>query len=650
MAASAEEDPNDMETPPDTTMENDDVTVQTETINPKIDYIGDEMTEYTLRYEIPYNKGQANKNDFKKHVTLLTTLTKAFDKTELRIVDNKNKRVKSFEEAKWKDREYYNSHFKVNLDENQRKTVIVHRIRSKEPISGIKGESTVLTFLKTSNTFLRAHFWKEDETLLKDIGFVIRYVPTHHTKEFVIRDMHERLDFADEDWVSTKPKPPPFRLIHSQPRIKLKDKVLKTHAYSIQVLEQDSAKMSHYLRKLYSDEPFFIPYSTKKKHPEIVARAIVQQNKQMAETYVIVVVGINREIMEAIGHDLQAIDGFIETSETNKTDQQGRWNLLVKAKQFKEVRKNITTNLKTWISNVPERLHDTIPAHFPPPQVNQKWNDTDDDSSAGHASYMSSCAQSYGSFNENDEETKQYMTPSMVSNSRSYAAVLQTRMDIPMVTEVRVPDPTSMRLIAELQAEITRLKQQQGIHTPSTVTATSTPDTTTTERLDQVENRIQDVHKWMNEMVQMMRDAKIETPADRQQQNNQGTKHSTEIESPQRHQSKRTDTRATPERPGNPPQTSQERTNEGSGQGNNYGQGQMIGYGTNPYQAYPPIGYNPGIPYPPRHLSPPNYQQQPYQHQPPYYTQPQLTHEPMQDTAVGTSESLPAEGARTYHA
>jgi hypothetical protein len=33
-----------------------------------------------------------------------------------------------------------------------------------------------------------------------------------------------------------------------------------------------------------------------------------------------------------------------------------------------------------------------------------------------------------------------------------------------------------------------------------------------------------------------------------------------------------------------------------------------------------------------------------------YYTQPQLTHEPMQDTAVGTSESLPAEGARTYHA
>jgi hypothetical protein len=43
--------------------DDDEVTVQTATTNPKIDYIGEEMTEYTLRYEIPYNKGQANKND-----------------------------------------------------------------------------------------------------------------------------------------------------------------------------------------------------------------------------------------------------------------------------------------------------------------------------------------------------------------------------------------------------------------------------------------------------------------------------------------------------------------------------------------------------------------------------------------------------------
>jgi hypothetical protein len=59
--------------------------------------------------------------------------------------------------------------------------------------------------------------------------------------------------------------------------------------------------------------------------------------------------------------------------------------------------------------------------------------------------------------------------------------------------------------------EITSTKLQQGNQTPSTVTDSSTPDTTTTERLDQVENRIQDVHKWMNEMVTLMRKAKVDS-------------------------------------------------------------------------------------------------------------------------------------------
>jgi uncharacterized protein YxeA len=100
------------------------------------------------------------------------------------------------------------------------------------------------------------------------------------------------------------------------------------------------------------------------------------------------------------------------------------------------------TNLKTWINNLSDRLRDTIPEHFPPPQVNQKYSDNDDDSSAGHASYMSSCAQSYSSFDENGKENKQYLTPSNESNSRSYAAVVQNTTEIPMVTKVQFQEKT----------------------------------------------------------------------------------------------------------------------------------------------------------------------------------------------------------------
>ncbi len=163
---------------------------------------------------------------------------------------------------------------------------MVHRIRSKLSIAGIKGETTVLTFLKATNTFLRAHFWQEDEVLLKDIGFLNRYIPTQHSTTFVIQDMTDRVAM----------KAPSFRLIHSQPRIKIANKSLKTHAFSIQVLAKDAIAMNKYLRKAYADQPLFLPYSTKKKHPDVVAKAILAQNKQISETYVIVVIGINRDV------------------------------------------------------------------------------------------------------------------------------------------------------------------------------------------------------------------------------------------------------------------------------------------------------------------------------------------------------------------
>jgi hypothetical protein len=94
-------------------------------------------------------------------------------------------------------------------------------------------------------------------------------------------------------------------------------------------------------------------------------------------------------------------------------------------------------NLKLWINDLSERLRDTIPEHFLPPQVNQKHMDNDDNSSAGHASYMFSCAPGYGSFDKNDAENTHYFTPANESNSRSYAAVIQMKTATPMVNEVQ---------------------------------------------------------------------------------------------------------------------------------------------------------------------------------------------------------------------
>jgi hypothetical protein len=143
---------------------------------------------------------------------------------------------------------------------------------------------------------------------------------------------------------------------------------------------------------------------------KLVAQAIVKQNKAISETYVIVVVGINGTVMEALELTLKEISGFIEYSDTNKPDITGCWHILVDKRCFKLARKRILLNLKSWIQLFLDTICKTIPNHFPIPQVNQKSMDKDDDSSVGHASYVSSCAQSYGSFDETNVANKKYFT------------------------------------------------------------------------------------------------------------------------------------------------------------------------------------------------------------------------------------------------
>jgi hypothetical protein len=63
---------------------------------------------------------------------------------------------------------------------------------TKRTISDKKSKPTVIEHLKTTSTYLRGHFWKEDVVLLKYIGFLLSYVPSKHSREFVAKDIFER--------------------------------------------------------------------------------------------------------------------------------------------------------------------------------------------------------------------------------------------------------------------------------------------------------------------------------------------------------------------------------------------------------------------------------------------------------------------------
>jgi hypothetical protein len=549
MAPSSEENTKETKNSDDQTMDDDDETVVTESRTTKTDFIEAEMNDLTIRYEIPYRTGEPDHTDYKHHVHLLIALTQAFDKSNLRIYDNNNKRVKSFSEPKWLDKEYFQAHFTTHDNKSQRKTLMAHRVMSNKPVATLKNDPAVLKHLKQSGTYLRAHFWSEDQVLLKDIGFLVSYVPTKHSRDYVLKDIHDRCNrFDDVKWSQA----PAFKVIHAQPKIKLsgKKQPLKTHAFSVQVQSKDAPAMNQFLRTIYEDEHLYVPYSMKKKYPQAVARAIQKQNKCLNNTWVIVLIGVTREMMPRLT-SLSATKGVIGISDTNRTDKQGRWHVLVAEDSFKNVRKILSHNIKTWVNALPENSREHTSSEYPSPQVYQKNHyQGDDDSSSGQASYMSSCAQSYGSFDDTTSDDQFSKPP-----GRSYASAVSGINQGPLldtdiiVSHKTAPALNSANTIAKLQAEVKSLRTQLlGAHTPSTVTESSAPEhVDTADRMALLESNMASLTSqftlWMTEARQNMEP--LPEP-------DQGTKHPHNEhhlqEDPSGPHPKRANTRTTPTR------------------------------------------------------------------------------------------------------
>jgi hypothetical protein len=543
----------------DSEQENDDITVNTATTATKTDFIEQEMEESILRFEIPYRNGHASNEDFKLHSKLLQLLLKAYDDTELRIYDNRNQRISEVAGDKWFDQEYHESHFKTYDDDLHRKTCIAHRILAKKPLAQLKREPTILAFLKKSKTYLRAHFWKEDELAIKDIGFLISYVPSKHSKSYVINDMIERADLFSTAWQHV----PQFKLVQATPKVKLsgRQKPINTMAYSIQVLTKDAKTMNQFLRTIYGQDHYYIPYNMKKTSPEIVAKAMVAQNQIIAGSFVVVVVGVSRETMTELKPILiQSSHSIRSVSDTSRTDKQGRWFIIVEEKGFQTTRKYIAANLKTWIQSCPPVSQISTPEHFPPAQVSQKSTDADDDSS-GHASYMSSCAQSYGSVEDLDAAEPYFYAPTTRPFSASYADVVKQQAPIPphqptgTEIEFSATDRELRAIIASLQQEVHNLKNElpkRNPSTPSTVTEVTTPDPETQKLAKRMDAFETNMSQWMNEMTDLLqhrptsRDMVVKQPNHTKRYTS--PPRNTHYASPATLEGKRHDHRLTPER------------------------------------------------------------------------------------------------------
>jgi hypothetical protein len=232
----------------------------------------------------------------------------------------------------------------------------------------------------------------------------------------------------------------------------------------------------------------------KRKFPQAVAKALLQQNKLMSETYVVVLTGITREAMALLKPTIMDLQGIIAISDTHRTDNAGRWYILVHEKSFRSVRKTLSKSIHEWFKALPLTIQEPIPVGFGNPQVHKKYFDDDDDSSSGQASYMSTCAQSYGTIDDYTEGIIYH--PPNDGPSTSYADAVKrttttTSPNSPADTATTHPDTVEVQnyrsVIASLQSDVTianlqaevqnlraQIRAQTGVQTPSTVTEAST--------------------------------------------------------------------------------------------------------------------------------------------------------------------------------
>jgi hypothetical protein len=209
-----------------------------------------------------------------------------------------------------------------------------------------------------------------------------------------------------------------------------------------------------------------------------------------------VLLGITQSMMPELER-LITRPGVIGISNTNQTAKTGRWNVLVTKAAFKSLRKTLTAKILDWVSALPDTILDEIPSEYPLPQVYQKNGyEGDGDSSSGQASYMSSCAQRYGSFDDTIATDEEYFTPP----GRSYASALTGHTGPPvanpqLLTEVLIPSKATQQesqailasvqsdvKIANLEAEVKSLRLVLlGATTPLTVTEVLVPKSSATE-------------------------------------------------------------------------------------------------------------------------------------------------------------------------
>jgi hypothetical protein len=360
-----------------------------------------ELRTIRFRFETPQNSKNAP-TPVAIHTQWMLELSSEFG-DDIRFIDNvHSQRIHDLDPVKWSNPEQHKKHFNFTKQTvntkykgQYRRTQIqylVHRVQTKVSLYDIKNASTPRKILKDNNTSTTEHYWDLKDTDLKQIGFAMGYNPQYYER----RKATEAFKAVLQSKLRGK-QIPKFELIQVHQRAQWDEEQATTKCYSLEVRAQDVEKMVSSLSQALKEDPgLFIPYKLRRVDPESYFMAVKQQNIRMLNQHTIVLKNIHTPSIFYLENLIKAVPGVQDIVEARTAKWQGRVNVLVDRRKFKDARQVISENLEGWIqTHVPESCQAPEGAYPGSPEVSMPKGDT---FSSGECSYMTASVASLRSF------------------------------------------------------------------------------------------------------------------------------------------------------------------------------------------------------------------------------------------------------------
>jgi hypothetical protein len=139
-------------------------------------------------------------------------------------------------------------------------------------------------------------------------------------------------------------KCPPLRMIYTSPRISLDDRHISSKVYAIEYERKNAKDVIRKLKDTFAGSTQFLMAKLRFTHPQSFANALKMQNQIMKDTFVLPLINVTPDEMFYLQPLIEQIPGVITIVPTRLTPTSGRYNILIPAGKFKEVKSNIVKN------------------------------------------------------------------------------------------------------------------------------------------------------------------------------------------------------------------------------------------------------------------------------------------------------------------